>query len=58
MTRKDYILIAAALHKSRPEEGAKLDQWQDTVLAVSHALEDDNPLFARQRFLDYCNNGK
>ena len=61
MTRKDYVLIAAALAEARrqiPETGAHAT-WEFVanstaarVLAIS--LAQDNPRFDRKRFLKAC----
>jgi hypothetical protein len=60
MTRKDYIRIAAALQHVRvsyraPGETRALDCC---VLALADALEQDNPLFKRERFLKACGYSK
>lgn len=49
MTRKDYILIAAAL--------ARLADSADKAScaqALTYALANDNPRFDRERFLKAC----
>jgi len=61
MTRKDYILIAAAIAEARrqiPEGGAHAT-WEyvsnSTVARVlAHSLASDNPRFDRERFLKAC----
>ena len=56
MTRKDYILIAAALNSVRPHN----HDFSDVVKcdahahAVAEALAQDNPRFDRARFLTAC----
>ena len=59
MTQKDYILLAAALREQRPigQEDCKLAclvQWERDVDAIAEALEQDNPRFDRDKFLDAC----
>lgn len=51
MTRKDYILLAAAFAASQPNDPAEYNGWAAAVVAVADALETDNPRFDRQRFL-------
>lgn len=68
MTRKDYILIAAALLKARKTVHAELDSVGATfaerrlayqalganVCCVADALADANPAFNREKFLQAC----
>ena len=70
MTKKDYVLIAAALRGDAahlaPDAVYKsyvtmpawnkgaYDQWHTTVLAIAAALASDNPRFDRARFLQAC----
>jgi len=61
MSRKDYILIAAALKFTKPEplaglpvEQAITNTWQNTVSAVASALARDNARFDASRFLAAC----
>ena len=57
MTRKDYILIAAALARpikpfsTSAQTHAALITWEDTCRHVADALARDNPRFDRERFL-------
>lgn len=59
MNRKDYVVIASALARVRPSNGPLASpqsadyyrQWTVTRDAVMGALEDDNPLFDRARFI-------
>jgi hypothetical protein len=61
MTRKDYILIAAALLKSKPVHNPAIDdnairiaselQFAASVVSVATALGSDNAAFDRARFL-------
>jgi hypothetical protein len=56
MTRKDYVLIAAALKQSfspiyQTSGGA---QWEQCVYDISDVLEKDNSRFDRNRFLIAC----
>lgn len=59
MTRKDYVLIAAALHQARARQ-FQADRAQGFE-AIGHAadiladvLAKDNPRFDRSRFLAAC----
>ena len=58
MTRKDYILIAAALKAARDYSTAHHEQPADTfvtaVLTLCDRLAQDNPRFDRGRFLKAC----
>lgn len=59
MTRKDYLkianVIAEAVYKSGNQGGQA--QWMIDYAYLSHymceMLEADNPLFNRQKFIDY-----
>jgi hypothetical protein len=55
MTRKDYILIAAALKAAADYTKRFPDQPADTFVTAVHTLADalarDNPRFDRERFL-------
>ena len=59
MTRKDYILIAAALKESRSHiaspnaslRDARSETLDVTVGRLAEALASDNPRFDRERFL-------
>lgn len=60
MTRKDYVLLAAALNAAFPPEhthtaalhAVRITAWEECVLQVSAALSRDNPRFDRMRFLN------
>ena len=63
MRRGDYILLAAALRSSRPnqhfaaendEAAGAWEQWERDVRAVADALERDAPGFDRDQFLVNC----
>ena len=60
MTRKDYILIAAALRRAIDpfptvlENSAATCTWLQTVRHVADALARDNPQFNRAKFLTAC----
>ena len=63
MTRKDYVLIAAALKSTKPvpPTNATLDTrvagamaWGRTAAYLTDALASDNPRFDRERFLKAC----
>lgn len=55
MTRKDYILLARALHAARP--GPKSQDrfgWARCVQSVALTLMQDNPSFEYPRFIANC----
>lgn len=57
MTRKDYILIAAALKAAKiPTLGTIRYREQHDAIAIelANVLGGDNPRFDRQRFLVAC----
>jgi hypothetical protein len=59
MTRKDYIAIAAALHRAYREAGMHpgTDKMNGVLLAaheLSATLKADNPRFDLDKFLDAC----
>ena len=66
MTRKDYILIAKAMNRARPQSAAKDDkdrsekeeaevlQWVWDCLELADALQEENPRFDRDRFIAAC----
>ena len=63
MTKKDYVLIAAALKDAkRPlcpdwtlNDCLRVDQgWTAAVMHVTSALNAENPRFDRTRFLAAC----
>jgi hypothetical protein len=56
MTRKDYILIAAALKHARPvsDEPYIIAEHDRVADYVSVALGTDNPRFNPERFLAAC----
>lgn len=54
MTRKDYVLIAAALkqaHLNAIENGVNTQPLQDVAGLLCARLAQDNPRFDRARFL-------
>lgn len=61
MTRKDYIVIAAALKETRsqicqkePDTEELLDGVSCASEYIADALSRDNPRFDRERFLKAC----
>lgn len=56
MTRKDYILIAAALRQAIELCADPISRAAAGFAAgkVCNALEQDNPRFDRERFLKAC----
>lgn len=60
MTRKDYILLAAALRDTNPGLKGPIDachQWNRDVEAITSALASDNGAFDRDRFYRACGYG-
>ena len=62
MTRKDYVLLAHALHasKPRPQESDYLSaslQWGADVQSIARALQGENPRFDAERFVTACETG-
>lgn len=61
MTRKDYVLIAEAIRRTRPAVKENPDgtitprqlQWNTTRVFIMDALQDDNPKFSRTKFIAY-----
>lgn len=56
MTKQDYILLADALRRVKPDE--RLDtsgfvQWAIDCGAIAEALAKDNPRFKRETFDKY-----
>jgi len=55
MTRKDYIRIADLAAKARPADPCRAVDWEyyikDTIIPW---LQEDNPRFDPERFLDAC----
>lgn len=57
MTRKDYVLLAAALKDAKPLPSPCPESchgWRLASHAVCEALSRDNPQFDRDRFLRAC----
>lgn len=56
MTKKDFILIAAALAKSRPQtdNAPAYDAWAEAVYQMSETLATTNPRFKQDTFEDAC----
>lgn len=62
MTRRDYVMIAAALRDSKPYKceltpdgeyaNPLCTQWAKTARQIAYELAEDNPRFDKQRFLD------
>jgi len=54
MTRKDYVLLAAAI-ASMPSHAPTLRAaTRSAALVIADALAKDNPRFDRERFLTAC----
>jgi hypothetical protein len=56
MTRKDYIVIAAALNSAAPHSIMDEDRHQHLMdcTAIANVLGHDNPRFDHARFLKAC----
>jgi hypothetical protein len=56
MTKKDFILIAAALAKSQPrtDDAPAHDAWAEAVYQVGCALRSTNPRFKPDTFENAC----
>lgn len=50
MSKKDYLLIAQAI----ADTWAEVESQRAIAESIATALEKDNPLFNRQRFLAAC----
>lgn len=66
MTKKDYTLIAQALHEVRPEKhaennilyDAKIETWTACIGNLIKHLHKNNPRFDSERFLIACERGQ
>ena len=63
MTKKDFVLLAAALKSEKPEaagyhsedtEHVRMLSWKAACFAIADACATTNPLFDRPKFLDAC----
>lgn len=57
MTRKDYMLIAAAIketHDAMADRPAERGGVYNTAATIACALRKDNPRFDAARFMDAC----
>ncbi len=54
MTKKDYELIAEAIHAELTAGNLDLGTYADITTAIAHALKKDNPAFLRGTFLNAC----
>jgi len=56
MTKKDFILIAAALAKAMPptDNAPAYDAWAETVYQMSETLATTNPRFKVDTFEAAC----
>lgn len=54
MTKKEYILVAEALHKTRPalkeKHEVEWEQWYFTYDAIANALQANSTRFNRETF--------
>jgi len=53
MTKKDYILLAGAMRRTRPvdQEPRSSVQWQMDLDEIIQTLYEENPRFNRERFI-------
>ncbi len=64
MTRKHYILIAAALHnyflflKGYDVDASVTDNFDTLVYSLADMMEADNPCFDRTKFIQAVFHGK
>lgn len=71
MTRRDYIVIADALNRAKPEQHVdslrhKMNDfpshgmvaWERTVAAIADALALESRMFKRDVFLRACHMGR
>jgi hypothetical protein len=54
MSKKDYILLAAALAESEPQEEAARATWLATCTNIANALGRQRAQFDRNRFMKAC----
>lgn len=56
MTRKDYVMLAAALHptNTQPCYSEGREQHKADCEAIADALAKNDPRFDRERFLKAC----
>lgn len=54
MTRKDYELVAKAIHAELTQGNLDLATYADISTAIASALAKDNPAFLRGTFLNAC----
>lgn len=54
MTKKDYELIAGAIHAELTAGNLELASYAEICNALSRALHKDNPAFLRGEFLNAC----
>ena len=54
MTRKDYELVAGAIHAELTAGNLELASYAQVSHAIADALAKDNPAFLRGTFLNAC----
>jgi hypothetical protein len=54
LTRQHFKLIADAFNKTRPQGGQYKSQWLLDIEAIADALEQTNPGFDKERFIQAC----
>lgn len=58
MTRKDFTLVADAMHRGKPKPGSQAHtQWVRDVGELAYAFSNTFVRFNSTRFLDRCNEG-
>lgn len=54
MTRKDYVLLASVIADVRSDPSCDARRRKLIARDIASALEADNPLFDRAKFLEAC----
>jgi hypothetical protein len=56
MTRKDYVILAKAIHTAFRQSQSEGEILMVTAVAkeIASALQEDNPAFKYERFLKAC----
>ena len=52
MNSRDYKIIANTMSKTYTKKDGKV--WGEIVVALCEAMQEDNPLFDKERFIDAC----
>lgn len=54
MTKKDFVLIAETFAERKPQNRVNMISWVEGVEKMANKLENTNPRFNRQKFLEAC----